>query len=257
MKQIFLILSLTLLYAESLEVTGVDSELLPLNQTMHSTEEASVEKKEEEIKENLQTPKEESLIETQAQKIQKIRESLHIAEPTQREKKIDAIRKELNIEYQVPKNESTLDQSVASIKEKFVGIDLESGISKVKDMVGLGEEKKNTQGFSLSHSLESIGLDIELPSLWGEKPKKKKKSLFGIGFLSDIKETGTSFYKGAKYSGQSAQLMSGMVYKSSKMYNTMFGMFDDSPLNIFQEEEEEPSLFDVFEHGNSILDMLD
>ncbi|MEY3002088.1 MAG: hypothetical protein RLZZ428_463, partial [Pseudomonadota bacterium] len=174
MKQIFLILSLTLLYAQTIEVIGVDSELLPLNQTMQVTEEAPVEKKEEEIKENFQTPKEERFIETQAQKIQKIRESLHIAEPTQREKKIDAIRKELNIEYQVPKNESTLDQSVASIKEKLVGIDLESGISKVKDMVGLGEEKKNTQGFSLSHSLESIGLDIELPSLWGEKPKKKK-----------------------------------------------------------------------------------
>jgi hypothetical protein len=36
----------------------------------------------------------------------------------------------------------------------------------------------------------------------------------------------------------------------------MFGVFDDSPFNVF-EEEEEASLFDVFEHGNSVMDMFD
>jgi len=59
-----------------------------------------------------------------------------------------------------------------------------------------------------------------------------------------------------KYSGQSAEFASGMMYKSSKVYNTMFGMYEDSPFNFF-EEEEEASIFDVFEGGNDILDMFD
>jgi len=45
------------------------------------------------------------------------------------------------------------------------------------------------------------------------------------------------------------------MYKSSKVYNTMFGMYEDSPFNFF-EEEEESSIFDVFEGGNDILDMF-
>jgi len=80
--------------------------------------------------------------------------------------------------------------------------------------------------------------------------------LFDIGILGGIGDTGKTIFKGMKYSGQSAEFSSGMVYKSSKMYNTMFGMFEDSPLNIF-EEEEESSVFDIFEGGNSVLDMFD
>lgn len=59
-----------------------------------------------------------------------------------------------------------------------------------------------------------------------------------------------------KYSGTSAEFSSGMMYRSSKMYNTMFGVFEDSPFNVF-EEEDESSIFDVFESGNSMLDILD
>jgi hypothetical protein len=59
-----------------------------------------------------------------------------------------------------------------------------------------------------------------------------------------------------KYSGTSAEFTSGMMYKSSKVYNTMFGMYEESPFNIF-EEEDEKSIFDVFEGGNSVLDMFD
>ena len=39
------------------------------------------------------------------------------------------------------------------------------------------------------------------------------------------------------------------------MYNNMFGMFYDSPLNLF-EEEEEASIFDVLEQGNTVMDMF-
>jgi len=46
------------------------------------------------------------------------------------------------------------------------------------------------------------------------------------------------------------------MYKSSKMYNTMFGMYEDSPFNVF-EDEEETSVFDVFEGGNKVLDIFD
>ena len=58
-----------------------------------------------------------------------------------------------------------------------------------------------------------------------------------------------------EYSGESAEFFSGMMYYNSKMYNMMFGVFDDSPFNIF--EEEETSVFDVFEQGNSLMDMFE
>ena len=96
-----------------------------------------------------------------------------------------------------------------------------------------------------------------------KKKKKKEKSLFGIDIpgisipgLGGVQDTGKSIYKGMIYSGESAELMSGMMYNSSKMYNTMFGLFDDSPFNIF-EEEEEASMFDFIEGGNSIMRMFD
>jgi len=39
-------------------------------------------------------------------------------------------------------------------------------------------------------------------------------------------------------------------------YNGMFHMFDDSVFNVF-EDKDEKSIFDVFEKGNDILDMVD
>ena len=70
-----------------------------------------------------------------------------------------------------------------------------------------------------------------------------------------MKDSGSMFYSGMKNSGQSAEMMSGMMYHNSRMYNKMFGMFDDSPLNIF-EDEKETSIFDFVEGGNSMMEMF-
>ncbi|MCW8822040.1 MAG: hypothetical protein OQK45_07410 [Sulfurovum sp.] len=202
-------------------------------------------------------------------KVKKIREALNIQEPDVKTKKLDMIRDELNIDYAVPKNESFLDKRVEDVKESL-GLDESSDISdsfddalsSIKNTL-TGKKEKPKEDFTFAGKLKdfqkTLGLDLDvswgIPSIFGVK-EKKKKSFFDSGILGDIKDTGTSFYKGAKYSGQSAQFMSGMMYNSSKMYNTMFGVFDDSPFNFF-EEEEEPSLFDVFEHGNTVMDMFD
>ena len=191
-----------------------------------------------------------------------MREELNIQEPSAEVKKLDKIRDELNIDYQVPKYESSFDKRVNDVKEKLGledGLDMDSALSSIKQTLRLEDKPKKDEGFSLSNSLsafgDTIGMDLELPSVFGSS-KKKDDSFLGSTPLGGIMDTGTKFYQGAKYSGQSAQFMTGMMYNSSKMYNTMFGVFDDSPFNIF-EEEEEASLFDVFEHGNSVMDMFD
>ena len=174
---------------------------------------------------------------------------------------LDSIRDELNIGYAIPKNESRLDRALDDVKDKTseIGDSFDDAYSSVKDKIIKKEEPKKEKGFSFQRSLsdfqETLGLDLDIPSVFGTKKKKKETSFLGSGFLGGIKDTGTSLYKGAKYSGQSAELMSGMMYNSSKMYNTMFGVFDDSPFNIF-EEEEEASVFDVFEQGNLMMDLF-
>ncbi len=209
---------------------------------------------------NIEAPK----LSAKEKKVKKMREELNIKEPSTEVKKLDKIREELNIDYQVPKYESSLDKRMNDVKEKLgledgLNLDMDSALSSIKQTLRLEDKPKKDEGFSLNNSLRSfgntIGMDLELPSLFGST-KKKDDSFLASTPLGGIMDTGTKFYQGAKYSGQSAQFMSGMMYNSSKMYNTMFGVFDDSPFNIF-EEEEEASLFDVFEHGNSVMDMFD
>jgi hypothetical protein len=219
-------------------------------------QESEIEKIRREL--DIQAPK----LSAKEKKLKKIKEELHIQEPSAAVKKLDKIRDELNIDYQVPKYESTLDKRVNDVKEKLGledGLDMDSALSTIKQTLRLEEKPKKDEGFSFNKSLRSfgntIGMDLEIPSLFGST-EKKDDSFLAATPLGTMMDTSTQFYQGAKYSGQSAQLMSGMMYNSSKMYNTMFGVFDDSPFNIF-EEEEEASLFDVFEHGNSVMDMFD
>jgi hypothetical protein len=197
-------------------------------------------------------------------KLKRIKEALDIKEPSAKTLRIDSIREELKIGYRKPKYESTLDRRVEDVKEGIDALSVDNALSSIKSTLGMSSKKKDT-GFFITDSLsafgDTIGMDIGMPDFFGFGGSKKKKSsgildsIMGFGFLGDIRDTGTSMYKGAKYSGQSAELMSGMMYNSSKMYNTMFGVFDDSPFNIFQEEEE-ASMFDIFEHGNSVMDMF-
>jgi hypothetical protein len=203
-------------------------------------------------------------------KLMRIKEKLDIKEPSARTLRIDSIRKELKMGYRKPVNESRLDRRVEDIKESIDALSVDNALSSIKSTLGMESKKKDT-GFFITDSLsafgDTIGMDIGLPGIpgmpdflgFGGSKKKKSSgildSVMGFGVLGDIRDTGTSMYKGAKYSGQSAEMMTGMMYNSSKMYNTMFGVFDDSPFNVF-EEEEEASMFDVFEHGNTVMDMF-
>ncbi len=286
---------------ESSEVsTGIDSELLPIEKALTAPEEdgfqeiknqyriedeplvkpknldpKSIEKKKQSPKSNKVTNQESEIerirrelniqapkLSAKEMKVKKMREELNIQEPSAEVKKLDKIRDELNIDYQVPKYESSLDKRMNDVKEKLGledGLDMDSALSSIKQTLRLEDKPKKDEGFSLSNSLstfgDTIGMDLELPSVFGST-EEKDDSFLASTPLGTIMDTSTKFYQGAKYSGQSAQFMSGMMYNSSKMYNTMFGVFDDSPFNVF-EEEEEASLFDVFEHGNSVMDMFD
>lgn len=243
----------------------LEHKYIPVNKSPRITEVKKMTKEESEVEKirkelNIQGPSAKEL------KIKKMREDLNIKDPSGKEKKIDRIRDELNIDYRVPKYESSLDKRMNDVKEDLGledGLDMDSAISSIKQTLRLEDKPKKDEGFSFTNSLstfgDTIGMDLGVPSFFGTTKKKKESgvldSVLSFGILGDIKDTGTSLYKGAKYSGQSAEMMSGMMYNSSKMYNTMFGVFDDSPFNIF-EEEEEASLFDVIEHGNTVMDMF-
>ncbi len=198
----------------------------------------------------------------------KIRKELNIHTPTAKEKEVARIRHELHLDFDTSSKEALLEsnkpttvESLTTSKESSITDSVSSAFSSITDTFSSEDEKE--EGYSFSGSLNSfynsVGLDAGeswgMPSVFGFN-EKKKTSLFSIGILGDIGDAGTTMYKGMKYSGQSAEFTSGMMYKSSKMYNTMFGVFDDSPFNVFQEEDE-TSVFDVFEGGNSMLDMFD
>jgi len=175
-------------------------------------------------------------------------------------------------------NDSVLDTMVNSVKDT-IGIKKKKKEKKksftrkilttVKEVTGIEKiESDNTffDGGILGSMADIIefeeGESLGLPSVFGLN-KKKKKTLFGstvLGntILGDMKETTTSFYRGFKTTGESTEFMSGVMYKSSKMYNGMFKIFDESPINIFDDKDKrEPSIFDVFNKGNDMLDMID
>jgi hypothetical protein len=202
-------------------------------------------------------------------KLRKIKKELGIEEPTGKEREIDRIRHELKIGYDVPKREGLYDD----VKDALdVGDSFDDAVDSVKDTLGLEDKKKKKKkkddDFSFQNTLsdfyETVGLEEGenwgLPSVWGFNEKKKARTFLGsktLGatFLGDVKDSSTMFYSGMKNSGQSAEMMSGMMYNSSRMYNNMFGMFDSSPLNIF-EEEKEASMFDFVEGGNDFMEMF-
>ncbi|RLA68791.1 MAG: hypothetical protein DRG09_07280 [Epsilonproteobacteria bacterium] len=210
------------------------------------------------VKQALPLPNEPVVSENE-DKLESIRRELGIKQLTGKEKKLDAIRSELNINYETPKKESYLDKHVTGIQEALHMDGEIEGEYSFSNTVNDLKKTLHLEGDS-SFGMPSFGL----PSLFGEKKKKKKdKGLFGIDIpgisipgLGGVKDTGQSIYKGMKYSGESAEMMSGMMYNSSKMYNTMFGLFDDSPFNIFEEEEED-SMFDFIQGGNSIMRMFE
>ena len=201
-----------------------------------------------------------------------IRKELHLHTPTAKERKLERIRHELNLDFDTSSKEALFEtnkpdtvESLVASKSSSISDDISSGFSTITKKLGLSDDDiDDDNGYSFSGTLNSFydtvglkeGESWGMPSFFGfNEKKKKKKSLFGIGIFGNIQDTGNTIFKGMKYSGQSAEFSSGMIYKSSKMYNTMFGMFEDSPFNVF-EDEKETSVFDVFEGGNKVLDMF-
>jgi len=124
-------------------------------------------------------------------KLKKIREELNIKEPSAKVKKIDKIREELNIDYKVPKYESSLDRRMNDVKEKLGledGLDIDNALSSIKRTLHLEEEKKEDEGFSFNKSLRTfgntVGMDLELPSVFGFN-EKKDDTFLGSTFLGD------------------------------------------------------------------------
>jgi hypothetical protein len=197
-----------------------------------------------------------------------IRKELNFHTPTAKERKLEQIRHELKLDFDTSSKEALLEtnkpdtvESLVVSKSSTMTDKLSSGLSSISKTLGIDDDD-DTYSFSgsLGDFYNAVGLDEGeswgMPSMFGFNEKKKKSSLFGFEFLGGLKDTGNTIHKGMKYSGQSAEFTSGMMYKSSKMYNTMFGMYEDSPFNVF-EEEEETSIFDVFEGGNKVLDIFD
>ena len=175
-------------------------------------------------------------------------------------------------------DDSMLDGLLKSAK-KTIGIKEEKKKNKssfLNDTVTAMEEVAGLKKIKQDNSLFDGGImgdmadmiDLEkgetwgLPSVFGLNKKKQKKvfgsTILGDTLLGDVKDTGTTFYRGFKNTGESTEFMSGVMYKSSKIYNGMFEVFDDSPFNIFDDKDErEPSIFDVFDKGNDVLDIFD
>jgi len=168
-------------------------------------------------------------------------------------RKAEKIRKELNIKYDTSSKEAMFEKvnyndykrSVVQKKPSRMQRTLDNAYAKINKTLNLEDEVGDDFSFSdtMNDFYDTVGLDKGeswgMPALFGlnEKKKKKKSSIFDLKFLGGLKDTGNSLHKGMKYSGQSAEFSSGMMYKSSKVYNTMFGMYKDSPFNFFEEEE--------------------
>ena len=198
-----------------------------------------------------------------------IRKELSIHTPTPKEKKLERIRHELKLDFDISSKEALLEsnipttvESLSASKSSSMTDKISSGFSSITKTLGLEDDDDDDYSFSntLNDFYDTVGLDKGeswgMPSVFGFNEKKKKSTLFGLEFLGGLKDTGSAIHKGLKYSGTSAEFTSGMMYKSSKVYNTMFGMYEESPFNIF-EEEDEKSIFDVFEGGNKVLDIFD
>ncbi len=167
---------------------------------------------------------------------------------------VSGVKGTIGIKEDKPKKKTSfMDDTLTAMKEV-------AGMEKVK------EDNSIFDGGIMGTMADMIDLEkgesMGLPSVFGYNKKKQKKvfgsTILGDTILGDTKEATTGFYRGFKRTGESTEFMSGVMYKSSKVYNGMFEMFDDSLFNVFDDKDErEPSVFDVFDQGNSMLDIFD
>jgi len=142
-------------------------------------------------------------------------------------------------------------------------------LTVIKEVTGIEKSQKDHSYFDdgimaeMAHLIKlEKGETFGLPSVFGLNKKKEQKvfgsSVLGDTILGDMKNITGNFYRGFKNTGESTELMSGMMYRSSQVYNGMFKIFDDSALNVFDEKEDrDASIFDMLEKGNSVLDIMD
>ena len=192
--------------------------------------------KKELVKPKIKTNK--ALSKDKQKEIEKIRKELGIETPSKKETKLEKIRRELGIEYEIPKKKDKLIDKIENIKKKLdIDIDLDFNLNKtirkLEKSLNLNKKKKSSW---------------EIPDIFDFGNTKKEKTILGLSILQDVKDSTSTLYKSAKYSGESAELMSGAVYYNAKLYNTMFDIFDKSPLNIFEDKEKKSSsLFGIFD----------
>ncbi len=176
---------------------------------------------------------------SEAERLAKIKAELGIKELTSREKRLAEIKRDMNIGYELPKKDNSFNNAIKELKKEI-------DIDKLKDSLS----------FDGDISLDSIkttlhiedGEYLGLPSIFGLNKKEVPDTILGSTILANLKDTGDNIYKGFKYSGSSAETISGLMYYNSKAYNSMFSIFDDSSLNIFEDKEkDDKSIFDIFD----------
>ncbi len=172
-------------------------------------------------------------------KLAKIRADMGIKEPTADEKKLAKIRGELDIEYKLPTKQNSFNDAINSITDEI-------DIDKIKDKINI-DDISDISVDSIKDTLEiGDGEHWGMPSILGFNEKEIPDTVLGSTVLANLKDTGTDIYKGFRYSGSSAETLTGMMYYNSKAYNNMFTIFDDSSINPFGEEEDS-SMFDIFD----------
>jgi len=166
---------------------------------------------------------------------------------------VDSVKKTVGIKEEKKKKKSSFLQDTVTV---------------VKEVTGLKKIKQDNSFFDAGIMREMADIiDLEKGETWGIPSvfglnKKKQKRVFGSTILAgtivgDTKDATTSFYRGFKRTGELTEFMSGVMYNGSKMYNGIFDIFDDSPLNIFDDKDErEFSVFDMFDKGNDVLDIF-
>ena len=177
-----------------------------------------------------------------SERLAKIKAELGIKELTPKEQKLADIKRELNIGYELPQKDNSFNNIFKEIKKEI-------DIDKIKESLSLDGDIGDISLDSIKTSLEiEEGEYFGLPSIFGLNKKIVPDTILGSTILANLKDTGDNIYKGFRYSGSSAETLTGLMYYNSKAYNSMFSIFDDSSLDIFGgEDKKEKSIFDIFD----------
>ena len=183
------------------------------------------------------------------------------------EDRLKDMKVQYNIKDEPVEDKNFLDKSIDVFKEfditdpKSIKKTMTKAVDVVKEEADIDAKwddfsiDKTMRDVKNSVDFESEGESYGLPSVFGLN-KKEDNTVLGSEMLGSVKSAGSGVYSGFKNSGTTAEFTTGMMYQNAKLYNTMFDMFDKSPFNVFGADEEESSMFDVMDMGNSLMDKL-